>query len=384
MNSGSKKVAVFTATRAEYGLLYWLMQDIKDTQGLELQLIVSGTHLAEQYGETIKQIEQDGFEVDYKVDLKLGESDQRVDTAQYLSRATSGVAGALEKLQPDVLILLGDRYELLGAASASLVMGVPIFHLHGGEITEGAYDDSIRHAVTKMSTWHGVATEEYRDRVIQMGEQPDNVFNVGGLGLDNIKRLELLSKSELEDQLDFHFSEKSILVTYHPVTNMQQKDTGFDNLLSVLENMADVNILFTHPNADHGRHELVEKINRFVEKNPKRSKAWPSLGQLRYLSALQFVDAVVGNSSSGIIEVPSFNIATVNIGDRQKGRLQAASVIDCDDSVDSILGALNQVFKNSYDDIINPYGDGGASAKLVKILKQLKSTDNSFFDIAMR
>ena len=366
MTQGKRKICVFTATRAEYGLLYWLMKDIQQSESLDLQLIVSGTHLSESHGKTISQIEEDGFHADYKVDLKLDNTnDERVDVAYAMSHATSGVADALRNLDPDILILLGDRYELLGAASAALIMGVPIFHLHGGEITEGAYDDSIRHAITKMATWHGVANEEYRQRVIQMGEQPDTVFNVGGMGLDNIKRLNLLSKHELETQLDFDFGEKNILVTYHPVTNLEQDDVGFGNLLNVLAEITDLKVLFTYPNADHGSKGLVEKINKFVNKYSERCKAWPSLGQLRYLSTLQYIDAVVGNSSSGIIEAPSFNIATVNIGDRQKGRLRADSVIDCSESVESIKNSLKTALDKKCENVSNPYGDGGASQRII-------------------
>lgn len=375
-NHQNKKICIFTGTRAEYGLLYWLMRDIQVSNELELQLIVSGAHLSKQYGETAKQIEEDGFDIDYKVDLNLDAGNQRIDVAHSMGLATSGVAKALNELKPDVFILLGDRYELLGAASAALVMGVPIFHLHGGEITEGAYDDSIRHAITKMASWHGVANEEYRKRVIQMGENPDMVYNVGGLGLDNIKRLKLLLKAELEEQLDFKLGEKNILVTYHPVTNTDKEDKGFDNLLAVLQNKKDINILFTYPNADHGSDELIEKIDCFVKQNSNRSKAWKSLGQLKYLSALQYVDAVVGNSSSGIIEAPSFNIASVNIGNRQKGRLKAISVLDCDENTDSIYDAINQALRPLSKEVINPYGEGGVSKKIIKKLKT-KSCDNT-------
>ena len=367
-----KKIAVFTGTRAEYGLLYWLLNDIQASENLELQLIVSGTHLSEIHGYTVEKIEADGFRVDYRVDLELDGRDERVDIARAAGRAVSGTASALDALEPDVLILLGDRYELLGAATAALLSGVPIFHLHGGELTEGAYDDSIRHGITKMASWHGVANEVYRRRVIQMGEFPDTVFNVGGLGLDSLTRLGFMTRSELENELDFRFAEKTIFVTYHPVTNDSGEDVGFDHLLAILAKHDDIHVMFTFPNADHGHMAFIQKIEAFTQTFPERSRCWRSLGQLRYLSVLQFVKAVVGNSSSGIIEAPSFGVGTVNIGERQAGRLRAASVVDCEPDPTEIERALLHMFEPGYQaslgNIENPYGSGGAAKRLTRIL----------------
>ncbi len=367
-----KKIAVFTATRAEYGLLYWLMKDIQADKGLQLQLIVSGTHLSPLHGNTVDQVYQDGFHIDAKVDLNLSEDDSRLDVAYAMSEATKGVAEVLHGLQPDVLILLGDRYELLGAASAALIMGVPVLHLHGGEVTEGAYDDSIRHAVTKMASWHGVANEEYRQRVIQMGEAEGNVFNIGAMGLDNIKRSPLLSLADLEDQLDFNFGKKTILVTFHPVTNAKNPVEGFDELLSVLTKHEDVHVIFTHPNADHGRAAIIKSINAFVKKFPHRSMETESLGQVRFLSALKHADAVVGNSSSGIIEAPSMGTPSLNVGDRQKGRNQASTILNCTNDVESISQQIDKVLTMGKTiDRNNPYALGTPSHTLIEILKRV-------------
>ncbi|MGH1427746.1 MAG: UDP-N-acetylglucosamine 2-epimerase [Arenicella sp.] len=364
-----KKIAVFTATRAEYGLLYWLMKDIDAHEALQLQLLVSGTHLSEDHGQTIDQILKDGFKVDAQINLGLSEKDRRIDVAYSMSVATKGVADALSELTPDILVLLGDRYELLGAASAALVMGVPIFHLHGGEVTEGAYDDSIRHAVTKMATWHGVANQEYLERVIRMGEPAEKVFNVGAMGLDNIKRLPLLGLTELERQLNFSFGKKTILVTYHPVTNADNPVEGFFELLSVLAEYEDLHVIFTHPNADHGRNEIVQGINNFVAQNAHRSMVKESLGQNRFLSVLKYVDVIVGNSSSGIIEAPSMSTPTLNIGDRQKGRNQASTIIDSDADFDGIRSGLDKALAFRFSsDVVNPYAQGDPARDVVNIL----------------
>ena len=339
-------------------------------QELQLQLIVSGTHLSKVHGHTIDQIRHDGFNIDAQVDLGLSEQDSRLDVAHAMSLASKGVADVLAELQPDVLVLLGDRYELLGAASAALIMGVPIFHLHGGETTEGAYDDSIRHAVTKMATWHGVANEEYRKNVISMGEPVDNVFTVGAMALDNIKRMSLLSKSELEQQLNFQLGEKSIIVTFHPVTNANNPIEGFKELLEVLTEREEIHVIFTHPNADHGRAEIVKDIDDFVAKHSKRAMVQASLGQLKFLSALKYVNAMVGNSSSGIIEAPSMMIPSLNIGDRQKGRHRASTIIDCGNDRHNIAKGLSHVLAfdlpSSTD---SPYSSGNPAKTVVGILK---------------
>ena len=368
-----KKIAVFTATRAEYGLLYWLMKEIEASEEFQLQLIVSGTHLSKVHGYTIDQIHQDDFNIDAQIDLGLSEQDDRIDVANAMSIATKDIAKTLLDLKPDVLVLLGDRYELLGAASAALVMGVPIFHLHGGETTEGAYDDAIRHAVTKIATWHGVANEEYRENIIYMGEPAENVFTVGAMGLDNIKRISLLTKIELEQQLNFKLGKKSVLVTFHPVTNAKNPTEGFAELLAVLAEYEDVRVIFTHPNADHGRTEIVEGINAFVDSYPHRSIVQGSLGQLKFLSTLKYVDVMVGNSSSGIIEAPSMKVLSLNIGDRQKGRHRASTVIDCNSTENDIRQGFEQALKTTIKDgISNPYGEGSPAESLLKIFSTIE------------
>ena len=383
----SRKIGVLTATRAEYGLLYWLMKEIQEQPSLELSLVVMGTHLSKLYGNTVDEIRKDGFSIDYLVDLEITKNDSKKATVDLLARAVKGTARALKALKPDLLILLGDRYELLGAASAALLMGVPIFHLHGGEITEGAYDDSIRHAVTKMAAWHGVAAEPYRLRVIQMGEHPGTVFNVGALGLDNIDKLPLLSNEELETSLDIRLDKKTFLVAYHPETNAKIPDKGFDCLLEALKNYPDIQLFFSHPNADSGRYNIVRKLENFVASHPDRCKVWHSLGQLRYLSLLQYVDGIIGNSSSGIIEAPALSTGTINIGNRQKGRLRASSVIDTDSDIHSIKAAIEKIFSFDYDRDLkktnHPYGQPGAAKKIVELLKIVeykKPRAKTFYD----
>ena len=364
----NKRIAVFTATRAEYGLLYWLMKELDVSDNFDLQVIVSGTHLSEHHGYTIEQIIEDGFNIAAKVDLDLSEKDSRLDVAQAMSKATQGIAKSLNELNSDVIFMLGDRYELLGAASAALVMGVPIFHLHGGEVTKGAYDDEIRHAITKMATWHGVACQEYADRVIGMGEPENKVFNVGTMSLDNIKRLNLLSKNELEDHIKFHFGQKSILVTFHSVTNAKNPVEGFVELLVVLNERKDIHIIFTYPNADHGREDIVSLIDDFVEKNISRSIVVNNLGQLRFLSALQYVNAVVGNSSSGIIEAPLMNTPTLNIGDRQKGRVRSSTIVDSGNSIREIDLGLERVLSLEKTKYFNSIYEGNPSKSILNIL----------------
>lgn len=367
-----KKIAIFTATRAEYGLLYWLMKEINANNELQLQLLVSGTHLSKTHGYTIEYIRSDGFMIDAQIDLQLSDKDARIDVAHAMSLASKGVADVLSELEPDILILLGDRYELLGAASAALIMGIPIFHLHGGEETEGAYDNSIRHAVTKMATWHGVANEEYRERVIQMGEIADNVFNIGAMCLDNIKRLPLLTKHELEQELNFKLDKKTALITFHPVTNEKNPIEGLLELITILEQKQELQIIFTHPNADHGRSEIVDQINKFVFKNPNRSIVRESLGQIRFLSALKHCDVMVGNSSSGIIEAPAMQTVSLNLGSRQKGRHRASTVIDCETDQHSIeQGLIKALTFDQSQTVDNPYGQGNPTQSLIEILTKI-------------
>lgn len=367
-----KKVCVVTGTRAEYGLLYWLMKEIDADPELALQLIVTGMHLSPEFGLTYKEIEKE-FRIDKKIEMLLS-SDTPVGISKSMGLAQISFAEAYEEMKPDIVVLLGDRYEIFSAASAAMIARIPIAHLHGGETTEGAFDESIRHSITKMAHLHFTAAEEYRRRVIQLGEHPDRVFNVGGMGIENIKRLNLLSKEAFEQSIDFRLGKKNLLVTFHPVTLEESTaKEQFQALLDAIDTLDETRIIFTKANSDTDGRIINHMIDEYVSKNPAKAVGFTSLGQLRYLSALQFVDAVVGNSSSGLLEAPSFNIATVNIGDRQKGRLKASSVIDCSPQKNALLDAFALVysddFQKSLPKVANPYGDGKASIQIVEILK---------------
>ena len=318
-----RKICVFTDTRAEYGLLRCVMEGIKHSPKLELQVIATGTHLSPEFGLTYKEIENDKFLIDKKVEIVLSS-----DTPSAISKSTGlgmiGFADAFNDLKPDLAIMLGDRYELMAAAFTALVSHIPIAHISGGETTEGAFDEAIRHSITKMAWWHFVAAEEYKNRVIQLGEDPERVFNVGGLGVDAIKKTNLLSKRDLLKRIDIKFGKKNLLITFHPVTlEKQTSEKQFKNLLDALNTFHDINIIFTMPNSDSDGRVIKKMIEEFVSKHTERATAFSSLGHLNYLSTIQYVDGVVGNSSSGLSEVPTFKIGTVNIGDRQKGRLKA-------------------------------------------------------------
>lgn len=367
-----RKICIVTGTRAEYGLLYWLMKEIQADPVLELQIIVTGMHLSPEFGLTYKEIEKE-FTITKKIEMLLS-SDTPVGISKSMGLAQISFAEAFEELKPGIVVLLGDRYEIFSAASSAMIARIPIAHLHGGETTEGAFDESIRHSITKMAHLHFTAAEEYRHRVIQLGEQPDRVYNVGGMGIENIKRLNLLSKEEFEKSIDFRLGEKNILVTFHPVTLEESTaKEQFQELLDAIDELEETHIIFTKANSDTDGRIINQMIDEYVAKNPAKAVGFTSLGQLRYLSALQFVDAVVGNSSSGLLEAPSFNIATVNIGDRQKGRLKASSVIDCSPRKSALLEALARVysedFQKSLPKVANPYGDGKASIQIVEILK---------------
>jgi GDP/UDP-N,N'-diacetylbacillosamine 2-epimerase (hydrolysing) len=368
----NRKICVVTGSRADYGLLRWVMQGIKEDSELTLQVIATGMHVSSLFGLTYKEIEADGFKVDVKLEI-LGELDSPVGIADSMGQGLLGCAKAFNYLQPDAIVLLGDRFEIFAAAAAALVARIPVAHLHGGETTVGAFDEALRHSITKMSQLHFVAAEEYRKRVIQLGENPGNVFLVGGLGIDNIKKLELLSRSELEDSLNLKFKSKSLLITYHPVTlDLETAENQTRELLNALSELKDTTLIFTMPNADTGGRVIIRMIETFVAQN-SNSRSFTSLGQLRYLSCIANVDGVVGNSSSGLTEVPSFKKGTVNIGDRQLGRLQAKSVINSQPKEKSIQDAIKRLysedFKSILGEVTNPYGEGGASARIVKILK---------------
>lgn len=334
-----RKICFVTGTRAEYGLLSRLMRLVKEDKDLRLQVIATNMHLMPEYGETYKEIEKDGFTIDKKVYMHKP-SDDAHGIISSMAEEMQGMNDALSELKPDILVLLGDRYEILVAAQVALIHRVPIAHIHGGEVTEGAFDDAIRHSVTKMSSLHFTSCEEYRHRVIQMGEQPSRVFDVGSLGVENIKAVPLMTKDELEASLDFKIDTQTILVTYHPVTLGGDPAKDIREFLDALDQFKDLKVIFTMPNSDTGRDAIALAVENYVEKHSNRAKAYTSLGLKRYLSTLQFVKAAVGNSSSGIIEVPSFGIPTLNIGDRQKGRLASKSVVNCGTSKDEVIAGL--------------------------------------------
>lgn len=377
-----------TGSRAEWGLLSGLARKITDDPELELQIIATNMHLSPEFGLTYREIERQGFRINRKVEMLLS-SDSANATGKSVGLATIGFADAYEELAPDMLLVLGDRYEILAAVTAALFYKIPVAHLHGGEVTEGAYDDAIRHAITKMSHLHFTSTEEYRRRVIQLGEQPERVFHVGAIGIDNIRHIALLDKKVLEEQLDFPFDRKTVLVTYHPETlDAIPVEEQFRNLLEALDDRQDIRILFTLPNSDTGGRIIVRMIEEFVARNKQRARAYTSLGQLRYLSALRFVAAVVGNSSSGILEVPSFGKPTLDIGNRQKGRLAANSVEHCGVSGAEISEGLNRVLSDAFAKqtacVQNPYEKEDSALEILKILKNYPLdgiVQKTFYDI---
>ena len=382
-----RKICVVTGTRAEYGLLYWLIKEIEADDSLELQLIVTGMHLSPEFGLTYKEIEKE-FKIDKKIEMLIS-SDTSVGISKSMGLAQISFAEAYEELKPDILVVLGDRYEIFSAASAAMIAKIPITHLHGGETTEGAFDESIRHSITKMSHLHFTATQEYKNRVIQLGEEPNRVFNVGGMGIENIKRLKLLSKEEFEKSIDFKLNKRNILVTFHPVTleNATAKEQ-FQELLDAIDELESTNIIFTKANSDIDGRVINQMIDEYVAKNAYKSIAFISLGQLRYLSALQYIDAVVGNSSSGLLEAPSFKIATINIGDRQKGRVKASSVTDCKPDKIEILKVIDKIYSKEFQEklknVQNPYGENCPSKQIVEVLKNVNLGNilkKSFYDL---
>lgn len=383
-----RKICIITGTRAEYGLLKRLMKLIDKDDELQLQLIVTNMHLSPEFGLTYREIEKDGFRIDKKVQMLLS-GDTSNAIVKSVGLGIIGFADAYEELRPDLLVVLGDRYEILAAVSAALFYKIPVAHIHGGELTEGAYDDAIRHSITKMSHLHFTAMEEYKNRVIQLGEEPGRVFNVGALGIDSIKHLELLSRGELENSLGFRFDQQTILVTIHPET-LGTDDSGPQcrALLNVLERMPKLRIIFTLPGADTGGRCIISFINGFVERNQERAMVILSLGQLRYFSVLKFVAAVVGNSSSGIIEVPSFGIPVLNIGMRQRGRLAPSGVVNADGTEQSIEAGIQKVlsadFMEETKGIQNPYEKENTAENIVGILKTFQLNElvrKSFYDL---
>lgn len=385
-----KRIGIMTGTRAEYGLLKSLMQEINKDNDLELYLIVSGMHLSPEFGMTYKEIEEDGFEINAKVEMLLS-SDSPAGISKSIGLGVIGFADEFQRADLDMLILLGDRYEALSAAISAMVMRIPIAHLHGGELTEGAIDEGIRHSITKMSYLHFTSTEEYRRRVIQLGENPERVFCVGAIGVENIKKIHLMTKEELERSIHFEIDENTVIVTYHPVTlENNTVEEQFLNLLEVLDRNPKIRMIFTKANADTNGRIVNELIDKYAAQNSERACAFMSLGQKRYLSALKYCRIVIGNSSSGIIEAPSFGKPIINIGDRQKGRICADSVINCGYTQQEIQQAmetaLTEEFENKARNCRNPYEKENTAANIISVIKDYLLNDKiklkkGFYDI---
>ena len=367
-----RKICFITGTRAEYGLLSRLMRLVKESDSCELQIIATNMHLMPEYGNTYKEIEADGFTIDEKVAMPKT-SDDGYGVVDSMATEMSGMNKALRKLSPDIVVILGDRYEMLVAATVAMMQRIPIAHLYGGEISEGAVDDCIRHCISKLSSLHFTSTEEYRKRVIQLGEHPDKVFYVGAIGVENIKRVPLMTKEEMESSLDYKLDDNTVLCTYHPVTLGNRTPTDeINDFLSALEDFPSLRVLFTMPNSDQGGDAIKEAIEKFCETNNDRCKCFASLGMRRYLSVMQNVVAVIGNSSSGLAEAPSAHIPTLNIGDRQKGRTKGVSIVDCKSDKDSVIEGLKKVlspeFRTFCKTTTNPYEKEGTADNIFKVI----------------
>jgi len=383
-----RKICVVTGTRADYGLLTPLLHEIKNDKDLELQLVVTGMHLSPEFGSTYKEIEKE-FKIDRKIEILLS-SDSSIGVSKAMGLANISFSETFQESKPDILVVLGDRFEIFSAVSTAMILRIPIAHLSGGELTEGAIDDSIRHSITKMSHLHFVATQEYKNRVIQLGENPNRVYNYGEAGLDNIINLKLLSKGNFEKSINFILDKQSLLVTYHPTTLdvIEKVEEDFKNILEVLDELENTSLIFTKANSDEGGRLINNMIDNYIKTSSKKAIAFTSLGQLRYLSALQYVDAVFGNTSSGIVEAPSFKIGTINIGTRQKGRVQALSVINSTNEKQSIQNAIGKLYSDEFQSqlqsVVNPYGKGNSSYNTKEILKNI-DLDNiikkSFWDM---
>ena len=368
-----RNIAVFTGTRADYGLLHWLMKDIQADSDLSLQVIVGAMHLSPEFGETWQEIAADGFSIDAKVEMILS-SDTPVGVVKSMGLGLIGFADALDRLRPDLLVVLGDRFEAMAIVQAALILRIPIAHIHGGEVTEGAYDDAIRHSISKMANLHFVAAAPYARRVIQLGENPERVFNVGAVGLDSLKRGKSLPLDELGRQLDFEFTKPFFLATYHPVT-MADEDPAetCGAMLRALDNFDDYQVILTYPNADNGGRAIIPLVEAYAKNDSERVLAIPSLGFTRYKAALSKAAAMIGNSSSGIIEAPSFGVPTVNIGDRQLGRICASSVYHSAPNTEAITNTITKAISKEGQintrAAINPYGMGDASGKILSLIK---------------
>jgi GDP/UDP-N,N'-diacetylbacillosamine 2-epimerase (hydrolysing) len=382
-----RKICVVTGSRADYGLLRSVMQEIKEDGDLDLRVIVTGMHLSSKFGNTYKEIEGDGFEIDYRIEC-LNSTDSAISLADSMGKVLEGCVEIFDALKPDIVLVLGDRFEIFAAAAATLISRIPLAHIHGGEKTLGSYDEAFRHSITKMAQIHFVATKEYRNRVIQLGEHPSYVYQVGSVGIDDIKGFNLLSREELENKLNIKINEKSLLVTFHPETLSNESPLiQMTELLSALSECKNTTLIFTLPNADTGGLHLIDLIERFVREN-RNAYVFKNLGRFTYLSCLATVDGVVGNSSSGFLEAPSFKIGTINIGSRQTGRIKAPSIINVNANKQEVLNAIRNLYSEEFMSLLetvkNPYGDGGASSRIKQVLKQV-SLDGiirkDFFDL---
>ena len=382
-----KKITLITGSRADYGLLRSVIEGIEKSNKLKLSLIVTGMHLSNEFGLTISEIEKDGFPINKKIEMLVG-SDTPSAITKSIGLGMIGFADAFKEIETDLLLVLGDRYEILSAVTSALISRIPVAHLHGGELSEGSIDESIRHSITKMSHLHFVSNEIHRKRVIQLGEQPSSVFTVGALGIDNILQTKLYNKEEIETELNFKFKKQNLLITYHPVTlEDNNSEYQIDELIKVLSTLRDTGFIFTMPNSDTNGRIITTKIKDFVKSN-SNAVLFANLGQKKYLSCIKYVDAVIGNSSSGLIEVPTFHKPTVNIGDRQKGRIRAKTVIDCSDDCNSIKDALTKALSKKYflsiQGASNPYGNGGSSQKIINIIKRFNLENlikKDFYDL---
>jgi len=369
-----KTICVVTATRAEYGLLKPLIFKLKEDKDIDLKMAVTGMHLSPEFGLTYKEVINDNIDIDEKIEILMS-SDTNVGVCKSMAMAMMSFSEYFNRIKPDMIIILGDRYEIFSIASVATVLNIPLAHIHGGELTEGAYDDVFRHSITKMSYLHFTSCEAYRKRVIQLGEDPKRVFNVGAIGLDSIKSIKLLSLNELEESIDFKLDKKFGIVTFHPVTlEIGAAEEQCNELLMALDNFNNMKFIITKANSDTDGRIINKLIEEYASRNKERILVVSSLGQLRYLSAMKYSSMVIGNSSSGIIEAPSFKVPTVNIGSRQKGRIKARSVIDCEVKKDEIILAINKAldlkFLRSIKDIENAYGDGESSEKIIVNLKK--------------
>jgi GDP/UDP-N,N'-diacetylbacillosamine 2-epimerase (hydrolysing) len=372
LNIKKRKVCFVTGSRAEYGIISVLMKKIRKVDSLELQIIATGMHLSHEFGNSFQQIEEDGFVIDKKIDILLS-SGSSVGISKSIGLGIISFSDVFSNLVPDIVVLTGDRFEMFSAACAATVAKIPIAHIHGGETTEGAFDEAFRHSISKMSHIHFTSTDEYRSRVIQLGENPNRVFNVGSLGVENLKSLKLLSKSDFEKSIDFKLGKYNLLITFHPETLEESSvENQFKSVLSSLDKLKDFKFIFTKSNADVGGYTINKMIDDYVNSNPNKSIAFKSLGQLRYFSALKHVDGIIGNSSSSLIEAPSLYLGAINVGDRQKGRVQSDSVINCSTNVENIDHAIKSLFKEEFkqklNTVINPYDKDKTSDNIIRVI----------------